>query len=723
MNSIKASAVSALFGLLCICSAQAAKPAATPLSPDARAAATEAQMTDVERFQLLHGIMPLPLSFPGMPAFKMPEGVKPTAGFVQGVARLGIPDLLESDASLGVANPLQMRAGDVSTALPSGLATAATFNPDVAQRAGAIVGNESRAKGFNLARDPRNGRNFEYFGEDPLLTGILSGAAIRGIQSEGVVSTIKHFALNDQETLRNTIDARIDEAGFRESDLLAFQIAIEQGQPGSVMCSYNQVNGAYACGNDWLLNQVLKRDWGYKGWVMADWGATHDVSYFAKGLDQQSGAQLDKQIWFDEPLQAEVTAGRVSKARVSDAVRRVLRSLYAVGADRPRTESAIDYAAHSRVARDAAAEGIVLLKNDGVLPLAATAKSIVVIGGHADIGVMSGGGSSQVTPFGGASTLIPVGGSGMMGAFMRQLIMPSSPLKALQSALPTVKIDYDSGYYADAAAAMAARADVAIVFATQWLSEGFDASSLTLPEGQNELIAKVAHANRNTIVVLETGNPVSMPWLGDVKAVVEAWYPGQEGGAAIADILTGAINPSGRLPLTFPVSEQQNPRPIIPGLGLPDGSAMSVSYPEGSDVGYRWFAANHIKPLFPFGHGLSYTSFANSDLNVANATAPTVTLSVKNTGAKPGATVAQLYLVSAAGKAVRRLVGFSKVSLAPGESRSVVMNIDARLLANWDSAKSQWRVAAGKYVFAVGDSAEALGATGDINLKARTLKP
>jgi beta-glucosidase len=688
-------------------------------------------MTDAERFQLLHGIMPLNFPIPGKPPLKIPDHVKPTAGFVPGIARLGIPDLLESDASLGVANPLQLRKGDVATALPSGLLLAATFDAEVAFSAGTVVGNESRAKGFNvqlaggvnLARDPRNGRNFEYVGEDPLLAGIIAGASIRGIQSEGVVSTVKHFALNDQETQRNSYDGVIDEAAFRESDLLAFQIAIEKGQPGSVMCAYNKVNGAYACGSDFLLNKVLKRDWGYKGWVMSDWGAVHAVSDFANGLDQQSGSQLDSEVFFDAPLQAEVAAGRVSKGQVSAAVRRILRSLYAVGADRPRSESTIDYAAHARVVRDTAAQGIVLLKNEGVLPLAQTTRTIAVIGGHADVGVLSGAGSSQVTPYGGASTLIPVGGSGMMGMFARQLFMPSSPLKALQAAMPASKLEYDSGYFVDGAAAMAARADVAIVFATQWFSEGFDAGSTQLPEGQNELIARVARANPNTIVVLETGNPVSMPWLNSVKAVVEAWYPGQEGGAAIADVLTGAVNPSGRLPITFPVDEQQNPRPVIPGFDLPEGSAVGVNYTEGSDVGYRWFAAKGIKPLFPFGHGLSYTSFASTGLKISNAAAPTATLTVKNTGTKSGATVPQVYLVSAAGRTVKRLVAFGKLTLAPGESRDLSMSIDARLLANWDTGKGHWRVAPGRYVFAPGDSADALGATTEIELKARTLKP
>jgi beta-glucosidase len=694
--------------------------------PDARASAVESKMTDAERVQLLHGIMALP--FPGGPP--IPPGIKMTSGYIQGVPRLGIPDLLETDASLGVVNPVQLRPGDNATALPSGLALAATFNPDTAFKAGVMIGAEAHAKGFNillgggvnLARDPRNGRNFEYLGEDPLLAGTLGGEAIRGTQSQGVVSTVKHFALNDQETQRATLDARIDEAGFRESDLLAFELAIERGQPGSVMCGYNKINGDYACGNDFILNHVLKGDWAYKGWVMSDWGATQDVSYLTEGLDQESGEQLDKQVWLNGPLQAQMAAGRVSKARVSDAVRRILRSLYAVHADGPLTESPIDFAAHATVARSAAVEGIVLLKNTGVLPLSATLRSVAVIGGHADIGVLSGGGSSEVTPHGDKPTIIPIGGSGDMGAYMHQLYIPSSPLKALQTALPSTAIYYDSGYDVLQAAAVAARADLAIVFATQWQIEGMDAG-MALPEGQNDLIAAVARANPHTVVVLETGNAVTMPWLNDVKAVVEAWYPGQEGGAAIADILTGAVNPSGRLPISFPVDSRQNPRPAISGLGAAERTAVTVSYSEGSNVGYRWFAARGATPLFPFGYGLSYAHFAASGLKLTEAPMLTATLVVTNAGATAGATAAQIYLVSAAGVPLKRLAGFSKVALLPGENREIHIAIDPRLLARWDISRHQWRIDAGKYVFAIGDSADALSETAGISLRSQKLRP
>ncbi|HVT36016.1 MAG TPA: glycoside hydrolase family 3 C-terminal domain-containing protein [Nevskiaceae bacterium] len=695
---------------------------------DARAAATEAQMSDDERFHLLLTNLPLKME-PGKQPTLIP-GAPITPGFVTGIPRLGIPDILETDASLGVVNPYGLREGDVATALPSTLAIASSFDPDLAYRAGAMIGSEARAKNFNvllapgvnLTRDPRNGRNFEYLGEDPLLAGTLAGESARGIQSNGVVATIKHFALNAQETLRHSLNARIGEAALRESDLLAFEIGIERGQPGSVMCAYNQVNGAYSCGSDFLLNQVLKRDWGYPGWVMSDWGAVHEVGYFNAGLDQHSGAQIDKQLWFDQPLKNEYAAGRVSKARLSDAVRRILRSIYAVGADWSPKKSDIDYDAHGKVAREVEASGIVLLKNEGVLPLDGSVKSVAVIGGYAIAGVMSGGGSSQVMPVGGPAAILPQEVHHIVQRFGGQLIVPSSPEAALEQNLTGVRVSYDSGYDIGNAAAAAARSNVAIVFATKWQTEGGDSSTLNLPGDQDALIAAVAKANPNTVVVLETGNPVLMPWLPQVKAVVEAWYPGQKGGNAIADVLTGAVNPSGRLPVTFPASEQQNPRPQLPGQGRPDdGSELNVDYPEGSDVGYRWFAAQQQKPLFAFGHGLSYTTFEQGELRLSAGTQVGATLRVKNTGKRDGADVAQLYLVNAAGRPLQRLAAFQRVPLKAGESKKVNLVLDPRVLADW--VDGGWRIKAGTYQFALGRSAAELGTVVSVQLGEQRLKP
>jgi beta-glucosidase len=398
-------------------------------------------------------------------------------------------------------------------------------------------------------------------------------------------------------------------------------------------------------------------------------------------------------------------------------VRRILRGLYAVGADAPLAEGAIDEAAHAADARAVAAAGIVLLKNDSnVLPLAG-ARSVAVIGGHADLGVLSGGGSSQVTPKG-PVTVLPLGGRGMMGAWARQLYMPSSPLRALAAAMPGAKVEYDSGYDLAAATAFAGQADVAIVFATAWSSEGND-FSMSLPEGQDALIAAVAAANPNTIVVLETGNPVKMPWLNRVKAVVEAWYPGQEGGAAIADVLTGKVNPSGRLPISFPTDESQLPRAEIPGWGQPEGAQGTVTYREGAEVGYRWYANQGTRPLFPFGHGLSYTRFEQSGLQIRGGNQIEATVSVRNTGKVAGAEVVQLYLTRRDSVDTRRLAGFTRVELAPGESRTVVVKIEPKVLADW--TPEGWHLAAATYSFTSARSADSPGLDASIKLPERRL--
>lgn len=712
--------------LLALCLASTSALAASN-DPDARAAATEAQMTDAERFHLLHSHLPITME-PGKVSQLIP-GMPIVPGVVKGIARLGIPDILEVDASLGVVNPFELRQGDVATALPSSLALASSFDPDLAYRSGRMIAGEARAKGFNvllapgvnLTRDPRNGRNFEYLGEDPLLAGTLAGEASRGIESAGVVATIKHFLLNAQETQRFTLDAKISEAAMRESDLLAFQIGIERGQPGSVMCAYNRVNGPWSCGNDFLLNKVLKGDWGYKGWVMSDWGAVHDVSYFNAGLDQHSGAELDQKVWFDKPLQEEYAAGRVSRERLSDAVRRILRSLYAAGADGPLTTHEINYEENAKVAREAEASGIVLLKNDGVLPLANAEKSILVVGGYAATGVLAGGGSSQVTPVGGVAAIIPTEMHRLTNRAVGQALVRSLPLASLKAALPKAKIAFDPGYDTPLAAAKAAHADMVIVFATKWQTEGADTGDLLLPGGQNELISAIAKNNRNVLVVLETGNPVLMPWLADVRAVVEAWFPGQKGGEAIADVLAGVVNPSGRLPMSFPAAVEQLPRPALDGLGLPDRSDIAVNYVEGSDVGYRWYAAKKLQPLFPFGHGLSYTTFKTDGLKLTAGDKVQASVRVKNTGKREGGEVVQLYLVEAAGKPVQRLAAFGRVQLKPGKGQDLTLAIEPRLLADWNG--NGWLIRAGAYKFALGKSAAELGPMVAVELKERHIKP
>ncbi len=716
-------------------SAVRADPPASPagpwmnaaLSPDQRARLLLKAMTLDEEITLVHGSMGIPL-LPGVP-----KGAIGSAGYVPGVPQLGIPALQESDASLGVANPFFVRPHDGATPLPSGLSTASTWNPELAYRGGAMIGSEAWKKGFNvllagganLARDPRNGRNFEYLGEDPLLAGTLAGEAIRGIQDQHVVSTTKHFALNDQETGRMVLDARIDPGAFRESDLLAFELAIEGGHPGSVMCAYNKVGGAYACGNDMLLNQVLKGDWKYPGWVMSDWGAVHAVDDAVHGLDQESGQQIDKQVYFDKPLKAAVEAGQVPRARLDDMVRRILRSMFAEGLfDHPPVKSDIDYDADARVAQAVAEQGTVLLKNDGVLPLAKTARRILVVGGHADVGVLSGGGSSQVMPVGGPALSIKMPGTGGMAMFRTAVYDPSSPLKAIRAAAPGATVDYVDGADPKAAADAARSADVVVVFATQWQMEGYDAPNLSLPDGQDALISAVAAANPHTIVVLETGNPVLMPWLDKVPAVLEAWYPGARGGEAIAAILFGDVNPSGRLPISFPASEAQLPRPTIPGAGLEEKAPFAVDYPEGADVGYRGFQARGQTPLFPFGFGLSYTRFAYSELKVGGSRTPVVSFTVRNMGDRSGMEVAQVYAAPLPRMGARRhLIGWKKVALKPGESRTVRIVADPRTIASFDQTIHAWKLAGGWYSVSVGGSSQDLPLSGSTVLQLRRVAP
>ena len=724
--------------------AMLAQSAMTPLAlaqqaplPDVEAAqrraeATLERMTADEKVILTHGIMALPYR---IELADMPAGAVLGAGYVEGVPRLNIPALKETDASLGIGYVSGIRK-DGATALPSGLAQAASWNPDLLYRGGAMIGSEARAKGFNvllagganLMRDPRNGRTFEYLAEDPLLTGVLVGAAIRGIQSNNIISTIKHLAFNGQETGRKIVDSRISEGAARESDLLAFQIGIEQGQPLSVMCAYNRVNGKKACESDWLQNKVLKQSWRYRGFVMSDWGlAVLGVEAALTGLDQQSGSQLDPAVFFRDPLKQKAVYERRYAARLDDMNKRVLTAIYAAGLDKhPATPGgAIDFAKHAAIAEDVARQGIVLLRNErSVLPLARSAKSIAVIGGHADRGVMSGGGSSQVHGEGGPAVTVPIA-VGSNGSAASQQYHQSSPLEAIKAMAPNAAITFRDGRYIADAIEQAKRADIAIVFATEWRTEGFDQPDLSLPSGQDELIAAIGEANPNTIVILETGGPVKMPWLDKTAAVIEAWYPGVRGGQAIASVLFGETNPSGRLPVTFPASEDQLPRPKLDGSDWvtpytadnipPDGDKLYADYDiEGSDVGYRWFVRKDLKPLFPFGFGLSYTSFSTSRLSVKDGTA---TFTVTNTGDRAGDDVAQLYLVNRAGEKIRRLVGFQRVSLQPGESREEAVTIDPRLLADWKS--DSWSIPAGDYGFALGRNAEELGPIVTVRLAAK----
>jgi beta-glucosidase len=697
---------SASAAFVAVASVASAQPPQTPPpspNPAARVEALLLQMTEDEKLSMLHGAMPA--FIPDRPA-----DVIVSAGYVPGIARLGVPALRESDASLGVA--AAGRKDDDAVALPSGLLLASTFDPDIAFAGGAMIGKEARQKGFNvllaggvdLVREPRNGRNFEYLGEDPLLAGRLAGASVLGVQSNAVIATVKHYVLNAQESGRHGLDAVIDPAALRESDLLAFEIAIETGRPASVMCAYNRINGPYACENKPLLTDVLKRDWDWRGFVMSDWGAVHSVGAAEAGLDQESGEQNDPQVFFAAPLKAALASGEVSQARFDDMVRRILTAMEQTGLLDPQTgPTPLDTAADTRVAEQEAEAGMVLLKNDGaLLPLPRTVRRIAVVGGKADLGVLSGGGSSQVIPRG--SHVYPV--PGWAPYWLPGVVYhPSPPLDALRARLPTADIRFDPGEDPASAAAAARDADIALVFATQWTTEAADAS-LTLPDHQDAVIAAVVAANPHTVVVLETGGPVLMPWLDKVPAVVEAWYPGQAGGEAIARLLAGEIDPAGRLPLSFPQSEAQLPRPRLDGEGVrepaaPDnGPAFDVVYNEGADVGYRWFEKRAAEPLFPFGWGLSYTAFSHDLLSVTGGRTLTATFRISNVGGRAGTDIAQVY--AAAPGQTRRLIGWSRVELGSGGSALATVVADPRLLARFDAAAGQWRIPGGAYQVTVG---------------------
>jgi beta-glucosidase len=714
------------------------------LTPDARADLLQAEMTQDEALQLVIGYMGSTLRFPfAKPA---PEALRPllpgTAGFVPGISRLGIPGLAETDAGVGIANGLQMRPGDTATAFPSGLAGVATWNPQLSFDEGQAIAQEARDRAFNvvldgainLAREPRGGRTFEYAGEDPLLAGSIVGEEIRGIQSRNVISTIKHFALNDQENGRGILSANIDEAAARESDLLAFQMAIEHGDPGAVMCAYNRYNSVYACENDFLLNRVLKRDWAYTGWVLSDWGAVHSTADAANaGLDQESSSGFDRKEYFGQLLKDALATGQVPSARLHDMVHRILRSMFAHGLfdDPPEKANPTDHIAQ---AQQSAAEAIVLLKNDtGMLPLSDKIPSIAVIGAHADIGMLSGGGSSQVAPIGSvaANDEFPVGGGVRIlpnGArimpLSKEFYDPPSPLSALTKRARLARVRYSDGTDVDAAVRLARQSSVAIVFVQQWMTEGVDVPDLSLPGAQNTLIESVAAANPRTIVVLETGGPVLMPWLDKVPAVVEAWYAGSGGAPALAQVLFGDIDPSGRLPITFPGSEDQLPRP---NLISPDASyrPFDVSFPEGSDVGYRWFERKSLKPLFPFGFGLSYTSFRIDALEASGGMTATASANVTNTGPREGHETVEFYASPTVnGMAVApRLIGWSKVELKPGETRRVTITADPRLLAHFDATDGKWHVDAGNCILLAGASVSEIAAQTTLVLSEQAIKP
>jgi len=702
----------------------------TSLSADARADMVLKELTLDEKISLLHG--------QGISFFSnKPTESNGGAGYSNSIPRLGIPAIQMADSAYGVTQGAA--AGRYSTALPNNLGAASSWDPQAVFEYGALIGRELRNEGYsmslgggvNLPREPRNGRTFEYQGEDPLLAGTLVGNFVKGVQSQNVIGDLKHYAVNDQESGRNAVNANIDKRSMRESDLLAFQIALGISDAGAVMCSYNRVNGDYACENSYLLTDVLKKDFHFPGFVLSDWGGTHSAAKASHaGLDQE---QPD-QYFYGDALKKAVESGEVSQDELNDHVRRILRTIFAKGLfDHPVVKQVPDVEAGMIFAQSVAEKSIVLLKNDKhVLPLdPAKLHSLVLIGGHADVGVLTGGGSAQVDPPGGTVVPFPPPGPDFLSMFLRPAWLPSSPLRALRAQFPATKVSYVSGDKLEEASAAAKGADAAIVFAYVWESEGFDLKTLDLPEEQNKLIEAVAAANPRTIAVLETGSPATMPWVDKVAGVIEAWYPGIRGAEALANIVLGKVNPSAKLAITFPKSDADLPHPKLvlpppesepkfPGPGEDFSSFMNmmakglpafqIYYDEKLKVGYKWYDAEKKPVLFPFGFGLSYTTFAYSAISVSGEDVATVSFTVKNTGSRQGTEIAEVYssLPEGAGEPPKRLIGWSRIELAPGESKQVSIPVSRDRLSIYDEASDNWKVVPGAYTVMVGGSSQDL---------------
>jgi beta-glucosidase len=800
---------------------------------DTRVGQVVQQMTLDEKIAMVHG-----------------TGGSAYTGYVPGDARLCIPALKLQDGPVGV------RMAD-TTQLPSAANLAASFDPTLAKQYGGVIGAEDKTKGvdvdlgptINIVRDPRWGRAFESYSEDPYLTGQIGAADIEGIQGQGVMAQVKHYAVYNQETNRNTVtdNAIVDDRTVREIYTSAFGAIVANARPSSVMCSYSSINGVYACENAYL-DTILKSDFGFDGFITSDWGGTHSTAASANaGMDMQ----MPDDSFFGAALKTAVQAGQVPVTRLNDMVTRILREEFRFGlvdhpsADTPQAPAATT--AHIATARQAAEDGTVLLKNGGVLPFdARKLHSIAVIGDGAGPNTMTHGGGSAVvtgtgtvTPFDGIKARAGSGvdveyaqgnlpstgqlpaigsqyfGSGLQGQYFNNTTLSGTPvatrtdpnvaytwtgtspiaglgttnysvkwtgtLTAPTTGTYTFGLTSDDGsrllingqqvidnwrdqatntetaqvpltagqpvqvevdYYQAAgdavvglgwlppsdllgeATALAKKSDVAVVYANDFESEGSDLTNIDLPADQNTLISAVAAANPNTIVVLNTGSAVTMPWLSQVKGVLEAWYPGQEAGHAIASLLFGDADPSGKLPVTFPVSLAQVP------AATPQqwpGTNGTVQYSEGLDVGYRWYDDKGLTPLFPFGYGLSYTSFKVSGLALSGRTLSEngqiqASVDVTNTGSRAGSEVVQLYLSdpASAGEPADQLKAFAKVALAAHQTKRVRLRFSARDASYWNTDAQAWTLAAGTYAVRVGTSSRSLPLTGTFRVERTT---
>ncbi|HEY5079600.1 MAG TPA: glycoside hydrolase family 3 C-terminal domain-containing protein [Opitutaceae bacterium] len=673
-----------------------------------------------------------------------------------GVERLGIPYLWMDDGPQGVREDVGLnswtpagRTDDYATALPPGIAIAATWDPEIAQACGAVIGEEARARGkdvmlgpaMNIMRTPLCGRNYDYYGEDPWLASRIAVAYVRGMQAEQTVACVKHFALNNQEKDRGKVDVEVDERPLREIYLPAFEACVKEAGALAIMGAYNKFRGEFCSQNDYLLNLVLKGEWGFKGAVISDWGATHDTrEAVIKGLDLEMGTwgPHEKNFLADAFLDG-VKSGAYPMAILDDKVRRNLRMIFATGSVDGRKPGTINTPAHLAVVLHSAEEAIVLLKNEGSLLPVDTAKvhSIAVIGENAVRKFAAGGNSAGVKAFLEVTAL-----QGIVGRAGRDVNIVYSEgyrqpvsrhgkeadVAGVRTSELTAASPEESRELADRAVLAAKQCDVAIVIAglshqAHADDEGTDRYDLSLPAHQAELIARVAAANPRTIVVLVDGSPVDMaPWLGKVPSVLQAWYGGSEAGNALAAVLFGDAAPSGKLPCTFPKSLADTPTAPGGARAYP-GIDLVVHYDEGLFVGYRWYDAKKIEPLFPFGFGLSYTTFAYSNMrvNAAGAGAATVQCDVTNSGTRAGAEVVQLYVHDGHASVPRpeqELKGFSRVVLAPGETKTVTIPLNPRSFAYYSPDKRSWQADAGSYDLLLGSSSRDIRLRGAYSLAA-----
>ncbi len=621
------------------------------------------------------------------------------------IERLGLPEMIVSDGPHGVRRVADVRSmGQKSlpaTCFPTASCTASTWDVDLIKQMGIALAEECIAlnvdvllgPGVNMKRSPLNGRNFEYFSEDPFLAGELAANFINGIQSKGVGTSLKHYAANNQEFQRFSISAEIDERTLREIYLPAFEKAVKQAQPWTVMCSYNKVNGTFASEHHQLLTEILKEEWGFEGLVVSDWGAVRNrVSALKAGLDWEMPGPQDLRV---KAVVEAVRSGDLSESTLDESVRRILRIVFKAK-ETAKGNDTFDVDAHHELASKIATEGVVLLKNDGLLPLK-DHQHIAVIGRSAETAHFQGGGSSHINP-----------------------TKVAMPYKELQARAENAELTYAEGYptdnsfqqgMIDDAVKLAQSADVALLYIalpTFKESEGYDRHDLDLTLQQIALIKAVSKAQPRTVVVLNNGAPVAMSeWIDDVSAVLEGWMMGQAGGAALADILFGRVNPSGKLAETFPLKLTDTPSHI----NWP-GGAGKVHYGEGIFIGYRYYDAKEIPVLFPFGHGLSYTTFEYSNAKVSSnnfkdVDGLTVTVDVKNTGNLAGKETVQVYVHDQKSdliRPVKELKGFAKVELQPGETKTVSIHLDFRAFAYYHPEHKQWITEDGGFDILIGAS-------------------